>query len=203
MSTSVSIISGRIAAVLLLAGLIAFVAVVIVMPAYGRYQANKKALVERTTQLFRLRVILQSTRALAANGQGGGQDSGLSKYRQDFLHGQRDASIIAKLQSRLRAVVVGNRSRLNSARSLPSRKIGTLTYLGLRLQLRGPPQNIHKIIGLIENSTPLLTIERAILRLDHRHVAAGQKVPELVADLDIYSAKWPQAVAARKKEPRQ
>ena len=60
-------------------------------------------------------------------------------------------------------------------------------------------KSVQEILHAIETSTPLLSIERAALRLDERSGADRGKGADSVApmsvEIDIYGAKWPDAAA--------
>jgi hypothetical protein len=112
----------------------------------------------------------------------------------DFLQGSDDALMMADVQTRLRAIVVGQNAELNSARALPMKQIDEQDYVGLRLQIHGTLKGIHAIIYAIEDQTPLLFVERAQLRMEERRGAVeetAEQLSSMVAELDVYGAKWP------------
>ena len=121
--------------------------------------------------------------------------AGIAKYLGDFLPGSEAALMMADLQTRLRTLVIARNSELSSAQVLPLRSIDGLTYLGVRIQLRGHLRDVHAIVHTIETAMPFLFIERVQLRLeDLRIVPAGSSqtaVPRLLADIDAFGAKWP------------
>jgi hypothetical protein len=111
----------------------------------------------------------------------------------DFLQGTDEPLIIADLQTRLRAIVIGQNGELTSASTLPPRLVDKQAYLGLRLQLRATMAGTHTIISAIEGATPLLFIERAAMRMDERRDTGDEQPGELalmVVELDVYGAKW-------------
>jgi hypothetical protein len=118
-----------------------------------------------------------------------------TKFRTDFLAGTQDSLIVADLQGRLRDLVTSKNTELSSARMLPARTVAEQTYLGLRMQIRGPMASIQQIVHDIEYGTPLLFLERIVLRReDYLAVAPDQNmdpVPVVFAELDVYGAKWP------------
>ena len=78
---------------------------------------------------------------------------------------------------------------------MPPKRVDHQDYLGLRLQIRGTLQGVHSIIVAIEDSTPFLFVDRAQLRMEERRGAVEDAIPAaagMVAELDIYGAKWPQ-----------
>lgn len=116
-------------------------------------------------------------------------------FRPDFLKGDPDAIVLADIQTRLRAIIVGKNCELISASALPPREIGGANMVGLKLQMRGQLADVHQVMHTIEFGLPLLFIERADLRVDEHRGAVQDNpdhaVPNLYADIDVYGAKWP------------
>ena len=60
-------------------------------------------------------------------------------------------------------------------------------------------KNVQEILHAIETSLPLLFIERAALRLDERmggdRGRSAESVAPMSVEIDIYGAKWPDAIA--------
>lgn len=117
----------------------------------------------------------------------------------DFLDGTDDPVIIADVQTRLRAIVVGQNAELSSFRTLPGKRFDQQDYIGLRLLIRGSMGGIHAIVHAIENSTPILFIERLQLRLEDRRGggddASGDAAP-MIAEIDVFGARWPRNEAS-------
>ncbi|MEQ1694524.1 MAG: type II secretion system protein GspM [Hyphomicrobiaceae bacterium] len=112
----------------------------------------------------------------------------------DFLQGADVPLIIADLQTRLRAIVVGQNAELDSARALPIKVIDQQSYTGARLQIRGTMKGIHAIIFTIEDATPYLFLDRVQMRMEERRGAvedAPGEAATMFADLDVYGAQWP------------
>ncbi len=125
--------------------------------------------------------------------------AGEKALNADFLQGSDDALMMADVQTRLRAIVVGQNAELNSARALPLKRIDQQDYVGLRLQIRGTLQGVHAILFAIEDQTPFLFVERAQLRMEERRGAVEEPAGEpaaMMAELDVYGAKWPAAGGA-------
>lgn len=110
-----------------------------------------------------------------------------------FLKGSDIPVIIADLQARLRAIVVGQTAELDSARALPVKEIDQQFYAGARLQIRGTMRGVHAIILAIENVTPFLFVERVHLRIEEPRGSADHTSSEaaMFAELDVYGGLWP------------
>jgi Type II secretion system (T2SS), protein M subtype b len=122
------------------------------------------------------------------------------RFSTDFLAGAQDPLIVADLQARLRTMVMSKNAELSSARVLPARTIGQQNYLGLRIQIQGAMGSVQEIIHYVEYGSPILFIDRAVLRADSQSLMTAGSGPEIVpvlfAELDIYGAKWPSPVVA-------
>ncbi len=120
------------------------------------------------------------------------------KYAGDFLKGEQDSLILAELQTRLRAIVVGKNSELATARTLPPKAIGSQQYLGLRLQVHGELPDVQGILHSIEYGRPVLFIDRFTMRLlERRGATLDDRPPQLFAEIDVYGAKWPEQPARK------
>ncbi len=124
-------------------------------------------------------------------------DTRIAVFAKNFLAGTEDALIIAELQTKLRELVVRHNSQLNSARTLPQKSSGGLTYLGLKIELRGQLEDIHHIVYEIETAEPFLFIDKAHFHLSDQLKIVEQSsqsvIPQLAVELDIFGAKWPSA----------
>jgi len=181
-----------VAAILILAACLGLIISIVILPVKTRYETNQGRIKENVNRLSKLQSILRSTKIVP----GGLDRHNLELYRPDYLVGKRDSGIVAKLQSQIRGIVVSNGSRFISARKLPKKMIGSMTYLGLNLQFSGPTVNVHKILHLIEQSSPILMINKLSLRLAQHTSRRGQSSYILIADLNIYGAKWPSEIVS-------
>lgn len=181
-------------------GLIGLVAGVLWFAAAAPLLAYWQHTGEAIEDAARLRTRLAAIVSLEADP--GVHQEHLDAYRGDFLTGSSEATIGAELQARLRAVVTTNNSELLSAQALPSRKVGSLSVVGLRLQMRGPLDSIQRILHAVETAHPLLFVERAVLRQDPAAMTsparAGLDAVRLVVDLDITGMRWPAPPAERR-----
>jgi hypothetical protein len=180
----------RLAALLLLAALVSATCGVI-LPVGSWYSENQERISDILAALPRLRAVAEYEGAPDVVSD----KAAITTYRADFLPGSEDALIMADLQTRLRGLVIARNSELSSAQVLPPRTIDGLTYLGVRIQLRGQLRDVHAIVHSIETATSFLFIERTQLRLEDLRIApAGASqtaAPRLLADIDVFGAKWP------------
>jgi hypothetical protein len=161
------------------------------VPVWSWYLDNQERISVVRAALPRLKAVAEYEGATDPAGD----KAGIDKYVGDFLPGSEAALMMADLQTRLRTLVVARNSEFNSAQVLPSRSVGGLSYLGVRIQLRGQLRDVQAIVHAIETATPFLFIERVQLRLeDLRIVPAGSSqtaIPRLLADIDVFGGKWP------------
>jgi general secretion pathway protein M len=172
----------------------------IVRPLWQTIAANEQSLQTEATLLGRLKDVAAFADQLGAQTAPGET----LRFKADFLEGEQEAIMAADLQTRLRGIIVGQNSELMSARALPSRVVGSLTVLGLKLQIRGPIADIQQILHTIETGTPLLWVGYAQLGLELRR-SPGSGMPlqsrNMTAELDVYGAKWPTPAVTGVKQP--
>lgn len=134
----------------------------------------------------------------------GVSDGNPSPFIGDFLTGGSESLVVAGLQNRLRDLAIAHNVDLNSANNLPSRTEGGVTYLGLHLIVRGEIRDIQSVLHVIETGRPLLFISRASLRIDSWPITSTDPArngqPALVAELDVFGAMLPVAVASAPPE---
>lgn len=134
----------------------------------------------------------------------GAPDGSNSPFIADFLAGGSESLVVAGLQNRLRDLAIAHNVDLNSANNLPSRTEGSVTYLGLHLIVRGEIKDIQQVLHVIETGQPLLFVSRASLRLDSWPITSNDPArngqPALVAELDVFGAMLPTAVASAAPE---
>lgn len=113
----------------------------------------------------------------------------------DYLSGTQDAVIVADLQSRLRTLAMSRSVELNSANTLPQRTVKGITYIGLRIIVRGQLSDLQHVLYGIESSKPLLFVEKFNLRVDTWPMRSAETAidgaPALISEIDIYGAKIP------------
>jgi len=184
--------SGAIALLGLLIGVVHFG---VARPVVDRLTANQDSVETAARTAGRLKAALQASE----HRQPPTTDRDRDSLRRHFLRSGEDNLVLADLQTRLRSLATDKHSELLSARTLPSRSDNDLDHVGLALQVRGELKNIQEILHAIEFGSPYLSIRKATLRLDDRRAgirdAVSQK-PRLLADLEVYGAKWESAPRA-------
>jgi hypothetical protein len=112
-----------------------------------------------------------------------------------FLAGTQDPVIVADLQNRVRGLALANDVDLNSSNLLPARTVDNVSYVGLRVIVRGQLRDIQRVLHTIETSSPLLFVERLVLRIDTWPIKSADPnndgAAALVAEVDIFGAKLP------------
>jgi hypothetical protein len=197
-STSSRIVALAIVTVLTLAMVFSFV-----LPSIRHVSSYKEQFVQGNETLARYHAVQRNLTATSTT------TSSLTnaEYLSDFLPGNQDGLIIAELQNQLRSIAVEHSIEVNSSNALPPRKIGSHTYLGLRVSLRGEMKSIHAMLLLIEAARPFLFIERAVLQMDGRRLepkdAGFLGAPSLLADFDIYGSRLPPELLSIKTEAAQ
>jgi hypothetical protein len=179
----------RCIALLLLVSIPTAIVVGVVLPARQLVVVLEADLATKRATLARLNAVITYGNEAAKQGPSITADI----YATDFLTGTQNPVIIAELQNRLRAVAIDKKSELNSVNALPSKSVDGRIYLGLRAVFRGHLKDIQQIVHFVETSSPLLFIDRAVMRLDVRPMGNGDAiqsaVPALIAELDIYGAR--------------
>lgn len=158
---------------------------------------NKAAIGDARSELQRLRSVVM----LGSHSGEKGQGARLESLRAGFLSGPDDAMVIADLQTRLRAIIVDRKCELIRAHALPAKIVDQQAFFGLRLQIRGHMRQVHAVLYAIETETPFLFVDRVELRLWEYADAGGAPeedvAAQMVGELDIYGARWPNDGLAR------
>jgi Type II secretion system (T2SS), protein M subtype b len=140
-------------------------------------------------------VVEQSREALAA-----APSENATALLDDFLSGTQDPIVVAELQNRLRALAISHNVELNSANALASRDNGNISYLALRIILRGQLRDIQSVLHAIETGSPLLFVDRIAMRVDNWPIKSADPnqdgAPALIIEMDIAGAKLPTAIAS-------
>ncbi len=149
------------------------------------------SLAGRLEQTARLRSAAEQSRQILA-ATPNGQEATLAG---DFLSGSQDSIIVAELQQRLRALAIANNVEFNSANALPVRDGGNISYLGLRVQVRGQLRDIQSVLHAAEAGSPLLFVERLAMRVDTWPIKSADPnldgAPAMVAEIDLVGARQP------------
>ncbi len=152
-------------AVAILATAIALLYVLVVAP-LGELYADRQTRLENramlaarivvaTTELPTLRTRLAELRATPSA-------SNLT------LDGATDALAAANLQSRLEALAVSADVPLSSVEALPAEDRGSFRRIGLRITVSGGYENVVRLLGAIENSSPPLVVDNLRIRNEPR-----------------------------------
>jgi hypothetical protein len=164
-------------------------------PIKRRYNDNDQAITDG------VRLLAEFTSVIVQGRQVGSEISAsdIERYRGDFLAGPEDSIIVANLQTRLSSLITARNAELSSARALSPKSRDGLEYLGLGLQIRAEMKSIQEVLHAIETGTPLLFVERAVLRLDERAASRAQNaesIAPMTLEIDVYGAKWPNRTPA-------
>lgn len=186
----------RAAAALILLGGIAVIWSLCVEPWRQQYQANAQQISDESRIVSRLKAIVALEPTLSASPDNADETT----FSGNFLAGTEDTLVVAELQTKLRSLAVSHKTQLNSARTLPAKTVDGLTYIGLKLELRGDLRDIQQIIHGIETSEPFLFVEKLTLRPSNQpgfgRPPTSQNAAQLLAELDIFGAKWPRVPSA-------
>lgn len=177
----------RLASLALVLAALAALWIAVVAPVREQLVMNAQEIEHKRQQFGQLVARVQSARA---TGESGATDP--VAYVGDFLAGSDAAVIGADLQGKLRSLVLAQQGELTTARALPPRTQDGLELIGLRLQISGDMKSVQAILHAIETQTPLLFIDRLMLRLDDRHGGRNRPVEMLTrmtAEFDVYGAR--------------
>jgi general secretion pathway protein M len=170
----------RIAAVGLLFAAVAGPCLGIVVPMIDAYR-------DAQNQLEQVRALLQ--RAEAAAGKREPLKAALAKLKQSddadggFLKGTNDSLAAAHIQSRVKAVLDSAQGDLKSTQILPSKKEGSLTRVGVRVQMAGPIAAVQKVLYSLESGAPFLFTENVEIRTRPVVRGAGPRRDEASVDM--------------------
>ena len=164
--------------------------------AFGVLLPARQTLVDLEAELLTQRTTAARLQAVIAHGKVAvsrpiSPEAGA--YVADYLTGAQDPVIVAELQNRLRAMAIGYGVELASANALPTKTVDAHSYLGLRAVFRGHLKDIQRTLHTIETTSPLLFVERVVMRLDVRPLDNGDPngPPALMAELDVYGVRAP------------
>lgn len=181
----------RAIAALILLGGITLISFAGVDPWRQQYRTNAQQISDESYIVSRLRAIAALEPTLSASPITADETA----FTSNFLAGADDTLVIAELQTKLRSLAVSHKAQLNSARTLPAKTVNGLTYIGLKLELRGDLKDIQQIIHGIETTEPFLFIEKLSLRSSNQanfgRPPLSPNAAQLLAELDIFGAKLP------------
>jgi Type II secretion system (T2SS), protein M subtype b len=103
-----------------------------------------------------------------------------------FVEGDSVTIARANLQGRLSAMAQSNGVVVDSAGNLPDTEVGGVAMIGLRLNVSGTHDAIHKTMLEIETDMPPLFVREMNLRLSRDET--GDRPPDLAMQLRVYGA---------------
>lgn len=178
-------------AALALAGVIAFALYLLVLaPAYARFQNARDALDGQRQLLTRLK---QQTA-----GQGSdtiaGNASTRDTSRRLYLSGESDAVMAAALQSALSAKGEVGGWRVVSTRVLPPKQEGALRLIGIEGRLETTIDGLQRLLLALEAQRPLLAVTalQATPTAALSAPGATEREGELAVRLELYAAALPE-----------
>jgi general secretion pathway protein M len=180
-------IAGRLAALALLAGAIAAVAVFGVLPMVERIRAADEALD------FDRQLIL---RLSAASVNPGSYDTRLAALRSRidqsdlYLRAETEPLAAVALQEQVKSAVGQYGGELRSVQSLPSQDADGLTRIGLRVGMTGELEAVLRVLHQLESDEPLVFAENLQIneagRRRRRSQEAEQENAQLSVRFDIF-----------------
>lgn len=178
-------------AALALAGAFALALYVLVLePAYARYQNARDALDSQRQLLARL------TQQTAGQGSdlGGSSIAARDISRRLYLSGESDAVMAAALQSALGAKGEAGGWRVVSTRVLPTKQEGALRLIGIEGRLETTIDGLQRLLLVLEAERPLLVVTALQATPAAALSAPGtnERDGELAVRLELYAAALPE-----------
>jgi general secretion pathway protein M len=156
-----SALLGRLAAVLLLLGVVLLFTLAVVLPAIGQYDAYNetadqwRSMLGRNREMDRriveLRARLAELRKVQASQPG-------------FLDGANESLAAAQLQSRIKALVESTRGELKSTQIVPGRDEGKFRRIVVRAQMAVSTRALQRIVYEVEAALPFLFLDNVDVR---------------------------------------
>ena len=157
--------------------------------AYGMLADRQAQLESLTENLARLKAITE----LGQQASTASRSEDAAALARDFLVGSQDSIITADLQNRIRALTAANGVEFNSSSTQPPRTIDGITYLGLRVLVRGQVRDLQRVLHTVESESPLLFVSRINMRVDAWPMRSNDPnvngAPALIAEIDLYGAR--------------
>jgi general secretion pathway protein M len=175
-------IAGRLAALALLAGAIAAVAVFGVLPMVERIRAADEALD------FDRQLIL---RLSAASVNPGSYDTRLAALRSRidqsdlYLRAETEPLAAVALQEQVKSAVGQYGGELRSVQSLPSQDADGLTRIGLRVGMTGELEAVLRVLHQLESDEPLVFAENLQINEAGRRRRRSQETEQENAQLSV------------------
>jgi hypothetical protein len=173
----------RIAAILLLGGVVASIGVLIVNPLVVYLAGVRERIANERVMLARFTALAAQEREARELGRRRAEINADS----EFVEGNSEAIQLASLQSLLAAITANNGLRVRSARTLPARERGELRLIGVRIQLHAEIGPLQRTLHEIEAKRPFLIIE-AVQISQLSGGDGADPVGLLEARLDVFGA---------------
>ncbi len=178
-------------AALALAGLVALALYLLVLaPAYARFQSARDALDGQRQLLARLKQQAVGQGSNAATGNA----TALDTARSFYLSGESDAVMAAALQSALSAKGEAGGWRVVSTRVLPLKQEGALHLIGIEGRLETTVDGLQRLLLALEAGRPLLVVTalQATPAAALSAPGATERDGELTVRLELYAAALPE-----------
>jgi general secretion pathway protein M len=185
MTMSLSPITSRLLALLILAGLVGLAYVGLVEPVLDDYRATQQSIDEMTSAIARYRKVgdeLATRRAaLATLTQRQASSAG-------FLQGTNDSLVAAQIQNRLKTIVEAARGELKSTQVLPVQEEGRYRRVTIRGQMQLQLPAAQRVFYAIEAASPLLFLDNLNIRaaIPERRRDRGTTPSSLDVRFDLY-----------------
>ncbi|WP_276121812.1 type II secretion system protein GspM [Pararhizobium qamdonense] len=106
-----------------------------------------------------------------------------------LLSGENEAVMSAALQSWLQDVVGTAGGQINSVNNVSETGENGIRMIGLRANLSGSMEVVHRTIASIENNQPRLFIKEVVLNSTNQQISAAENLPaELTATIVFLGA---------------
>ena len=165
--------------------LLVVASVVVALPVVQQYQSNAEEIATLRQSLGRFQAIADYREKLT------GQDGTVEPefVQRWFLAKGLPAIITADLQSRLKTIASTNGAQIVAANELKPRVVDGMTYLGVRVNVKGSFAGVHKTIRAIETGVPYLFVENAAFRADPVLQRASTPDAQIEVQLEISGAQ--------------
>jgi general secretion pathway protein M len=152
---------GRLAAGLLLLGVVLLFTLAVVLPVIREYDAYNDAADQLRSTLGRN---LEVERRIAELKARLAELRKNQAYQPEFLHGANESLAAAQLQSRIKTVVESVRGELKSTQIVPGRDEGKFRRIIVRAQMVVSTPALQRIVYEVESASPLLFLDNVDVR---------------------------------------
>ncbi len=107
---------------------------------------------------------------------------------EQFMEGDSQPIILAKLQNRLKAIARSRQVTISSTRAANEKSIDGLPFYGVQLNLFGEASAVNTFVRAVETSLPFYFIEKIHVRAVIRNTGNRAQQSRLDAQMEIYAA---------------